>query len=58
MRSASPAILPDEDRATGRRAIDVYLAVSLDAATGGDYVGMHWLASFALLALDDETPVD
>jgi hypothetical protein len=29
------------------------LAASLPAATAGDYVGTHWLASFALLALDD-----
>ena len=30
-----------------------HLAASLPAATAGDYVGTHWLASFALLALDD-----
>jgi hypothetical protein len=35
------------------RAIDEHLAQSLHAASGGDYVGTHWLASFALLALDD-----
>jgi len=35
------------------QAIDAYLAASLPGATGGDYVGTHWLASFALLALDD-----
>jgi hypothetical protein len=35
------------------QAIDGHLAASLPAATGGDYVGTHWLASFALLALDD-----
>ena len=33
-------------------AIDEHLAVSLPAATEGDYAGTHWLASFALLALD------
>jgi hypothetical protein len=33
-------------------AIRVHLAASLPAATSGDYVGTHWLASFALLALD------
>ena len=35
------------------QAIEVHLAASLPAATAGDYVGTHWLASFALLALDD-----
>jgi hypothetical protein len=34
-------------------AIAEHLAVSLPAATAGEYVGTHWLASFALLALDD-----
>jgi hypothetical protein len=32
-------------------AIDQHLATSLAAATHGDYVGTHWLASFALLAV-------
>jgi hypothetical protein len=32
-------------------AVDAHLAASLDAATAGHYVGTHWLASFALLAL-------
>jgi hypothetical protein len=32
-------------------AIDEHLAASLPAATHGDYVGTHWLASFALLAV-------
>ncbi|HET9025723.1 MAG TPA: DUF2891 family protein, partial [Burkholderiaceae bacterium] len=35
------------------RAIDAHLAASLPAASEGDYGGTHWLASFALLALDD-----
>lgn len=34
------------------RAIEAHLAASLSAAASGDYVGTHWLASFALLALD------
>lgn len=34
-------------------AIDRHLEVSLPAATAGDYVGTHWLASFALLALSE-----
>ncbi len=33
-------------------AIDAHLDASLPAALAGDYVGTHWLASFALLALD------
>jgi hypothetical protein len=35
------------------QAIDAHLAASLPAATEGDYVGTHWLASFALLALSE-----
>jgi hypothetical protein len=38
------------------RAREAHLAASLAAATAGDYVGTHWLASFALLALDDVEP--
>jgi Protein of unknown function (DUF2891) len=34
-------------------AIAEHLAASLPTATAGEYVGTHWLASFALLALDD-----
>jgi Protein of unknown function (DUF2891) len=34
-------------------AAAAHLAASLPAATEGHYVGTHWLASFALLALDD-----
>jgi hypothetical protein len=33
-------------------AIAAHIAPSLPAALAGDYVGTHWLASFALLALD------
>ena len=35
------------------RAIEAHLAASLPASIEGDYVGTHWLASFALLAIDD-----
>lgn len=35
------------------RAIDAHLAASGAAAVEGDFVGTHWLASFALLALTD-----
>ena len=48
-------ILPDEDRAPVAHAIDAHIETSLAAATDGDYVGKHWLASFALLALDKNT---
>ena len=37
-----------------RSAIDRHLDASLPAATAGDYVATHWLASFALLALTDQ----
>lgn len=45
--------LPADIQPAVERAIDAHLAHSLPAATSGDYVGTHWLASFALLALDD-----
>lgn len=35
-----------------QEAIDAHLASSLPAASDGEYVGTHWLASFAVLALD------
>lgn len=35
-----------------RSAVEEHLRASLPAASEGDYVGTHWLASFALLALD------
>ncbi len=45
--------LPADLQAPVQQAIDAHLAASLPAATDGDYVGTHWLASFALLALDE-----
>lgn len=36
-----------------RRAVDAHRAAALPAAVDGHYVGTHWLATFALLALDD-----
>lgn len=51
-RKLLPA-LPADLRPAVTQAIDTHLARSLPAATSGDYVGTHWLASFALLALDD-----
>lgn len=43
--------LPADLQAPVAAAIDAHCAASLPAATDGDYVGTHWLASFALLAL-------
>ena len=48
--------LPTALRDPADTAIAEHLAASLPAATAGDYVGTHWLASFALLALDDAGP--
>lgn len=48
--------LPTGLHAALDRAVDGQIAGSLPAATAGDYVGTHWLASFALLALDDAAP--
>jgi len=45
--------LPEALQAPATAAIDAALAASLPAATSGDYVGTHWLASFALLALTE-----
>ena len=45
--------IPDDLHPAINAAIDAHLATSLSAATAGDYVGTHWLASFALLALDE-----
>lgn len=44
--------LPAHLREPVARAIDAHLAASLPQATSGNYVGTHWLASFAMLALD------
>ena len=35
-------------------SIERHLRVSVPAATAGDYVGTHWLVSFALLALNEK----
>jgi hypothetical protein len=43
--------LPAALQPAAHSAVDAHLAASLDAATAGHYVGTHWLASFALLAL-------
>jgi hypothetical protein len=51
LRGALPAALQPAVAA----AIAAHLQHSLPAATTGHYVGTHWLASFAVLAIDDAT---
>ena len=48
-RSIAPA-LPATERAIARTAADDHLAAAMPHISG-DYMGEHWLASFALLAL-------
>jgi hypothetical protein len=48
-RSIGP-LLPPEDRVIAQAAADEHLAIALPHIAG-DYMGEHWLASFALLAL-------
>jgi hypothetical protein len=50
-RTLSPH-LPQAEQAQLEAVIGAHLAASLAAATTGDYAGTHWLATFALLALD------
>ena len=45
------AAMPESARPDIERAIDDHLAASLPNAAQGEYVGTHWLASFAVLAL-------
>ncbi len=47
--------LPAALRQKAELAAAAHLQASLDAATSGDYVGTHWLASFALLALTGDS---
>jgi hypothetical protein len=48
-RSIAP-LLPPAERAVAEGAADTHLATALEHISG-DYMGEHWLASFALLAL-------
>jgi hypothetical protein len=48
-RSIAP-LLPSEERTVAEAAADEHLAAALPHMAG-DYMGEHWLASFALLAL-------
>ena len=52
-RELAPLLPPGESEAASAAAQE-HLARSLGAATEGDYVGTHWLASFALLATTGE----
>ena len=45
--------LPDEFQSPADQAIKQHLAASLHHAGAGHYVGTHWLASFAALALTE-----
>ncbi len=50
-------LLPELDaelKSVVKKSIEQHLAASLPAATRGAYVGTHWLASFALLALGEQ----
>jgi len=47
--------LPERLRTAAAQAADAHLSASLSTATAGDYVGTHWLASFALLAVTGES---
>ncbi|RJF99619.1 DUF2891 domain-containing protein [Noviherbaspirillum saxi] len=46
--------LPQHLRQPAAEAVTAHLQASLPQAIGGHYVGTHWLASFALLALADD----
>jgi hypothetical protein len=48
-------LLDEPLRSRAGHAAEAHLKASLAAATDGDYVGTHWLASFALLATDGES---
>ena len=48
-RTIAP-LLPDEERAVAQEAAGQHLALAMPHIAG-DYMGEHWLASFALLAL-------
>jgi len=48
-RSVAP-LLPEKERAIAEAAADKHLACAMPHVAG-DYMGEHWLASFALLAM-------
>lgn len=47
------AAMPPQHALGFERAMPVYLEAALPQAVGGHYVGSHWLATFAALALTD-----
>ncbi len=46
----------DHSPAAGGAGVVDHLEASLPQAVGGHYVATHWLATFALLALEDAAP--
>lgn len=52
-RLTAAGVLDETTGALFAEAIDAHLTHGLPQAAGGDYMGEHWLASFATLALDD-----
>jgi hypothetical protein len=44
--------MPDRLHRPVRQAIDAHRDAALPHVIAGDYAGTHWLASFAMLALD------
>jgi hypothetical protein len=54
-RRIAAGLAPDESlRGELEAAADRHLAVALPCCVGGEYVGEHWLASFAALALGEQ----
>ncbi|HET8832273.1 MAG TPA: DUF2891 domain-containing protein, partial [Casimicrobiaceae bacterium] len=52
-RSIADALPPDDPRvAVASQAADLHLTAGLRGLQSNDFAGAHWLASFALLALD------
>jgi len=53
LRGIAAALSPDDlRRGVARDAAGAHLATGLTGLASGDFAGAHWLASFALLALD------
>ena len=52
-RIATALEVSDPRRSAFASVADLHLAAGLPQAVGGDYVGEHWLASFAALALGE-----
>jgi len=53
LRGIAAALTPDDERCgVAHAAADAHLAAGWSGLASGDFAGAHWLASFALLALD------